>query len=1151
MRETNIDITSLLSAVSERLKRSEKVTVSGLLGSSKALFLSLLMKKGTGNFCVLTSNQKMAEEIARDLGFFLKSRGERPFAPTGLSYNDINALQFPEKEIMPYDGVEPSSDVIGEQARILYNLIRNQEANILVLSLPALLSRVMPKGHLSSNTIKIKAGAAAMKGLEETELYRDDFIRCLIDMGYQQNEPVTGTGEFSIRGGIVDVFTPYLKNPVRLDFFGDTVETIKEFDIETQLSITENNEAILLPLKSSENIAAVSILDYLSPDTIWLIDEPEDTVKQAKEYERKITEGFEEAKERAEDALEPEKIYITYDEASSIIKRNSLVELESLNIKADEDRIAFQISSIEGIGITSLKAVGTCHGMSLQEKAEDFFEILVNRLKALKEENNIIIVCPTKERAEKIQHLFIEYDLNVPLINETESGVDSRYISLDIGELSAGFSFPALGLIVITEDEIFGRRIKHKPPKPSKLGQIISSFTELNVSDYVVHIQHGIGRYEGLKRLKVAGYESDFLHIKYAGNDKLYVPVDRLNMVQKYIGVEGRAPHIDKLGGTSWEKAKAKVKRAAELIAKELVELYAHREVAKGIAYSPDEQLMEEFEASFEYDETPDQITAIDDIKRDMEKQRPMDRLVCGDVGYGKTEVAMRAVFKAVADNKQAALLVPTTILAEQHYQTFKERFTPFPMRVEMLSRFRTPQEQKEIIKNVADGKIDIIIGTHRLLQKDVVFKDLGLVIIDEEHRFGVKHKERLKELRKNVDVLTLTATPIPRTLQMSMVGIRDLSIINTPPPDRLSVRSVVAKFDKRLIREAIMKELNRGGQVFFVHNRVQTIAQMANFLKDMVPEARIAVAHGQMNERALEDVMIKFVDKEYDILLSTTIIESGLDIPSANTIIINNADRFGLAELYQLRGRVGRSSVQAYAYLLIPSTFGEGEDEGGKTLTEIAKKRLQAIRELTELGAGFRLAMKDLEIRGAGNILGKQQSGHISAVGFELYTKLIENTIKKMKGEEVQEEFDPVINLPVSAFIPDDYIADSLQRLNMYKRLASIRDISEIENVKAELIDRFGTLPEPVSSLLNIIELKSMSIANNIVGIEAKAGGVEIRFLKGKAIPKGLAEKLIKRYGRDIRFSSEYSFLLKTPVLGWDELFERLRITLQELSNV
>ncbi|MBI5043455.1 MAG: transcription-repair coupling factor [Nitrospirae bacterium] len=1155
MRETDIDIAHLLQQVSDKLWKGEKVTVSGLLGSTKALFLSLLIKEGMGNYCVLASNQKKAEDFARDLSFFLRLNHPSPFPspqrgegivswplPQGekvemQGFSNKEPLIFPEKEIIPYDGVEPSSDVIGEQAKMLYHLLKRQDANVLVLSLPTLLSRVLPKEYLSSNTIKIKAGAAVKKGDNEAELNRDDF-------------PVTGTGEFSVRGGIVDVFTPYLKNPVRLDFFGDAVETIKEFDIETQRSISEIDEAIVFPLKHSEDIALVSIFDYLSQDTIWAIDEPEDIMKGAVEYEKKIKEGFEEAKERDEDALEPEKIYISYGEASSLINGKGKLELNSLSIKDEsEGSVIFQISSIEGIGILPLKR--DKKAITEKEKPEDFFEILVDKLKALREDNNIIIICPTKERAEKIQHLFMEYKLNVPFANETESGVDSHHICLALGELSAGFSFPEIGLIVITEDEIFGRRIKHRPPKPSKLGQIISSFTELNEGDYVVHIQHGIGRYEGLKRLKVSGYESDFLHIKYAGNDKLYVPVDRLNMVQKYIGVEGKAPHIDKLGGTSWEKAKTKVKRAAELIAKELLELYAHREVAKGISYSPDEQLMEEFETSFEYDETPDQLTAIDDIKRDMEKQRPMDRLICGDVGYGKTEVAMRAVFKAVADNKQAALLVPTTILAEQHYQTFKERFAPFPMSIEMLSRFRTSQEQKEIIKNVAEGKIDIIIGTHRLLQKDIVFKDMGLVIIDEEHRFGVKHKERLKELRKNVDVLTLTATPIPRTLQMSMVGIRDLSIINTPPPDRLSIRSVVAKFDKRLIREAIMKELNRGGQVFFVHNRVQTIAQMANFLKDMVPEARIAVAHGQMNERALEDVMSKFVNKEYDVLLSTTIIESGLDIPSANTIIINNAHKFGLAELYQLRGRVGRSPVQAYAYLLIPSTFGEGEDAGGKTLSDIAKKRLQAIRELTELGAGFRLAMRDLEIRGAGNILGKQQSGHISAVGFELYTKLIENTIRKMKGEDVEEEFDSVINLPVSAFIPDDYIADSLQRLNMYKRLASIRESSEIENIKAEMIDRFGSLPEPVSSLLNIIEIKSIAIANNITNIEAKAGGVEIRFLKGKVIPKGLAEKLIKRYGRDIRFSSEYSFLLKIPISRWNELFERLKITLQGLSNV
>ncbi|MBI3354653.1 MAG: transcription-repair coupling factor, partial [Nitrospirae bacterium] len=753
--------------------------------------------------------------------------------------------------------------------------------------------------------------------------------------------------------------------------------------------------------------------------------------------------------------------------------------------------------------------------LAAKERGDDFFENMANKLKELKRENSIVLVCPTKERAERIQHIFSEYELGLPISDEGA-------IRIELGELSSGFSFTDIGLIVITEDEIFGRRIKHRPPKPQRLGQILSSFTELNEGDYVVHIQHGIGQFSGLKRLKIGEHESDFLQIKYAGSDRLYVPVDRLNVVQKYIGVEGKAPKIDSLKGTAWERAKAKVKRAAELIAKDLLELYAHREVAKGIAHPADDQLMEEFEAAFEYDETDDQLTAIVDVKRDMEKERPMDRLVCGDVGYGKTEVAMRAAFKAISCNKQIALLVPTTILAEQHYQTFKERFSPFPVNVEMLSRFRTSSEQKEIIRGIADGKIDIIIGTHRLLQKDVVFKDLGLVIIDEEHRFGVRHKERLKELRKNVDVLTLTATPIPRTLQMSMVGIRDMSIINTPPPDRLSIRSVVARFDRRLIREAILKELNRNGQVFFVHNRVRTIDQMAVFLKDLVPEARIAVAHGQMNERALEDIMVKFVEREYDILLSTTIIESGLDIPSANTIIINNADKFGLAELYQLRGRVGRSREQAHAYLLIA---------GSEAVSEIAKKRLQAITELTELGAGFRLAMRDLEIRGSGNLLGRQQSGDIAAVGFELYTSLIERTIRKMKGETVEEEIEPVINLPVSAFIPEEYISNSLQRLSMYKRLAAARNASELGSIKAEIIDRFGEPPEPVNNLLDIIELKAIAIANNITGIEAKGNGFEISFLKGKAINRDIGEE--KGEGR------------------WKGLFKSIRIALQDVSNV
>ncbi|MEK6681215.1 MAG: transcription-repair coupling factor [Nitrospirota bacterium] len=1155
MRSASIDI-GLLLPVIERLNKKEAINVSGLLGSTKALFLSLLKEQMGRPICVLTSDQKRAEGLVQDISFF--------------SADSNSAFLFPEREIMPYDGLEPAADIIGEQIRILYELNKgnNQKSACLILSLPALLTKVISGGLVVSSAISIKAGEAIKKGPQGIELTREDFIKGLVAIGYQPEDPVTEVGKFSIRGGIVDIYTPYLENPVRIDFFGDISETIKEFDIETQLSTTEMTEVVILPVEMPQDSGLNPICGFLPSDTVWVIDEPEDVKNEAKGYEKKIAEGFKEAKEHEGYAIEPSSLYISWDETWSIInppesphtplwKRGDggdfkggmgefsggIIQLHSLSIK-EEDRaaIAFHVKSIEGIGIRPPQRGRDV--LAAKERGDDFFENMANKLKELKRENSIVLVCPTKERAERIQHIFSEYELELPVSDEGT-------IRIELGELSSGFSFTDIGLIVITEDEIFGRRIKHRPPRPQRLGQILSSFTELNEGDYVVHIQHGIGQFSGLKRLKVGEHESDFLQIKYAGSDRLYVPVDRLNVVQKYIGVEGKAPKIDSLKGTAWERAKAKVKRAAELIAKDLLELYAHREVAKGIAHPADDQLMEEFEAAFEYDETDDQLTAIVDVKRDMEKERPMDRLVCGDVGYGKTEVAMRAAFKAISCNKQIALLVPTTILAEQHYQTFKERFLPFPVNVEMLSRFRTSSEQKEIIRGIADGKIDIIIGTHRLLQKDVVFKDLGLVIIDEEHRFGVRHKERLKELRKNVDVLTLTATPIPRTLQMSMVGIRDMSIINTPPPDRLSIRSVVARFDGRLIREAILKELNRNGQVFFVHNRVRTIDQMAVFLKDLVPEARIAVAHGQMNERALEDIMVKFVDREYDILLSTTIIESGLDIPSANTIIINNADKFGLAELYQLRGRVGRSREQAHAYLLIA---------GSEAVSEIAKKRLQAITELTELGAGFRLAMRDLEIRGSGNLLGRQQSGDIAAVGFELYTSLIERTIRKMKGETVEEEIEPVINLPVSAFIPEEYISNSLQRLSMYKRLAAARNASELNNIKAEIIDRFGEAPEPVNNLLDIIELKAIAIANNITGIEAKGNGFEISFLKGKAINRDIVNSLIKKYGRSLRFTSEYAFSLSlpSPLRGeekgegrWKGLFNSIRIALQDVSNV
>ncbi|MFQ5585661.1 MAG: transcription-repair coupling factor, partial [Thermodesulfobacteriota bacterium] len=654
--------------------------------------------------------------------------------------------------------------------------------------------------------------------------------------------------------------------------------------------------------------------------------------------------------------------------------------------------------------------------------------------------------------------------------------------SIIIGELRSGFRAHDLSLAIVTEDEIFGERVKRRPPPSRRLEAFLTQLQDLDSGDYVVHSDHGIGIYRGLKRLHLEEIENDFLVLEYQGGDRLYLPAQRLNLISKYHGFEGKTPPVDRLGGSGWSKTKGKVKRAVEEMARELLELYAARNVVEGFSFSRPDSIFAEFEASFEYEETEDQQRAIGEVLDDMQRGRPMDRLVCGDVGYGKTEVAMRAAFKAVLDGKQVAILVPTTVLAQQHYHTFTKRFAPYPVQIDMLSRFRSSGEQKESVEKLKRGDTDIIIGTHRLLQRDVVFKNLGLVVVDEEHRFGVRHKERLKQIRKHVDVLTLTATPIPRTLHMSFAGIRDLSIINTPPEERLAIKTIVTRFDEATVRDAVMRELLRGGQVFFVHNRVSGIDGIAERLRAIVPEARIAVAHGQMKSRELEKVMDTFVNKGYDILLSTSIIESGLDIPSANTIIINRANMFGLADIYQLRGRVGRSRHRAYAYLLVPPDMA---------LTGDARKRLEVLRELSGLGAGFRIATHDLEIRGAGELLGSAQSGQIGMVGFEMYNQLLEEAVRELRGEKVEQQPEPEIHLSIPAYLPEGYIPDTKQRLNLYKRMATVTDDSEIDDLRVEVRDRFGTIPPLVDNLFKIVSLKLL----------LKRGGIAELLQRGREI--------------------------------------------------
>jgi transcription-repair coupling factor (superfamily II helicase) len=754
----------------------------------------------------------------------------------------------------------------------------------------------------------------------------------------------------------------------------------------------------------------------------------------------------------------------------------------------------------------------------------------------------VVIVARTRGQLDRLLSLFAEQDLPATTWKPHEWKISSQKSPFGLiqGDLSTGFVSTDGRLTIITEEELFAKGMRHRPVQKSKTATFLSSLDDLKAGDYVVHVQHGIARYEGLRRLSVQGFESDYLILRFEGGDTLYVPLDRLNQVQRYKGAEGHAPKMDKLGGSSWGRTTAKVKKGIEEMAHELVELYANREVVQRSEYGEDTTLTHAFEAAFEYEETPDQIKAIDDIKRDLEAPKPMDRLVCGDVGYGKTEVAMRAAFKAVEHNRQVAVLVPTTLLAQQHYDNFSQRFGPFPIRVGMLSRFQTPKEAKAVLKDAADGSVDIVIGTHRLLQKNMVFRNLGLVIVDEEQWFGVRHKERLKQLRTQVDVLTLTATPIPRTLQMAMSGLRDLSVIETPPAGRLAIRTQVMRFNEETIREAIMRELGRGGQVYFVHNRVQTMERTATRLQQLIPEARIVMAHGQMDERLLEGVMLRFLKRDADILVTSAIIQSGLDVPNANTILVNRADTFGLSQLYQLRGRVGRSGQQAYAYFFTP-------DEG--TLTTDAQKRLVAIQELTELGAGFRIAAADLEIRGAGNFLGKQQSGHISAVGMDLYLQMVEQAVQQIKGTVVEEEPDPTLHLNVSAFIPEEYVADPHHRLSLYKRLSSSQQVGDLALLNGEIQDRYGVLPEPVERLFEIMQIRVLAKSLRLASIEIKDGTVVVSFDPKASIPETGIRTLMDRYKNRFRLVSPLSFELHLTHTDWREQAPELTAALQILG--
>jgi transcription-repair coupling factor (superfamily II helicase) len=1049
----------------------------GLWGSSRALAIAGLLQRTGRPVLVLTPGPSPRHRMAQDTGFFLSTlSGGRADA-----VGEGRVLEFPSGTGASWRGHQ-HREPDAERALCCRRLL-DGDAVAIVTTPSALSIAVPPPDGFKRRTFTLTVGEGSD---------REILIELLEAAGYERAETVMEVGQWSLRGGIVDIFSPTHERPVRAEFFGDEVESLRLFDPTTQRSTGTLTDLTVLPL-GTKDAAPVTLMDYLPAGTLVVLEDP----------------AMLEAPPDDAPSAAP---------LGALLGRYQRLELPLL-----------QRSDGAGPRITmGTRSVGGFRGQ---------FKTLAAEIRAWRGEGfTVRLVVDDDRQSERLRQMLGEHDLEAWPQATLWS---PEGLGVLVGECSAGFQVPALGLIVLCEEEIFGAQRRRLRRPLFQRGAAIATFNDLASNDLVVHEQHGIGRYHGLRTLTTEGHSADFLLLEYADGGRLYLPVERLDLISKYMGAPDGAARLDRLGGGAWQRVKESVRAALREMADALLKLYASRSVAERPRFSDDTPWQGEFEASFRFEETPDQMRAIEEVKGDMVGARPMDRLVAGDVGYGKTEVALRAAFKAVADGRQVAVLVPTTVLAQQHYNTFVERFAPFPAKVELLSRFRSPKEQKAVVAGLATGAVDVVVGTHRLLSKDVQFKNLGLLVVDEEHRFGVTHKERIKQLRTAVDVLTLTATPIPRTLHMALSGVRDLSVIETPPLDRLPVETVVTAFSRTVIKEAIERELNRGGQVFFVHNRIQSLASMTTFIQSLVPEARVVMGHGQMAERELESVMVKFVDGQADVLVSTAIVESGLDIPASNTIIINRADRFGLAQLYQLRGRVGRERQQAYAYLLVPA---DGR------VDETAQKRLRVIEEMTELGAGLRLAMRDLEIRGAGNLLGAAQHGHIAAVGFDLYSKLLAEAVRELRGEPAAERVEPVISVDVEALLPEAYVPEVNQRLALYKRLAEIERTEEITDARAELADRFGPLPESVEALLDVVGLRVTARALGVERIEAGGGRAVLTFAASTQVTPERVLKTIAASRGALALRKEYTVDARIPAEPWPAVRDALAKLLDSL---
>lgn len=1129
----------------ENIAKNDEQLIYGLTGVQKNILFSLIGYKHEQSMLIVCESPKRAKEVWDDLNYLLPN---------------YEVLYFPALEVIPFEVLAQSIEIQRQRLQVLANLVQGKKV-VVVCPIESLAKRLIPPQFFKEAIIPLKVGQV---------INLDDLKSYLVKYGYEKVEQIQSPGQYSLRGGILDIYSAIYENPIRIEFFDDEVDSIRFFAIESQRSLEKIGKISLFPAREiffKENFQAEGLeklkeefalqkerlvrkkdrdavekltskineviekiennlyfpgveqyqsyfypelsflMNYFPPNSFFCIDEPL-RVREAQEHKEKdrrvsftdlLTRGF---------ALPGQESF--YADFSDILKTLEISKRIYLSLlpKTGWDG---KLNNLYGV---DTKTIPPFFGK---------IRILADEIKEWKRRDyKIVILVTSPSKADRLKQALFDCDVEATWVGENYELKNGKVLIAQ-GNLSAGVEFIKSKLVIITEKELFNQPKKHPPKRMfQKEGQKINKLDDLKIGDYVVHSSHGIGRYLGVEKLKIGDIEKDYLVIKYLGEDKLYVPADQVGLLQKYVASEGKTPRVHKLGGTEWQKTKFKVQSSVKQLAEGLLELYAQRKSKPGFAFLPDDSFQQEFEDSFPYKETPDQLRSIKEVKEDMEKAIPMDRLVCGDVGYGKTEIAIRAAFKAVNSGKQVAILVPTTVLAQQHYNTFQERFVNYPVKIEVLSRFRSSKEQKQIIEHIKEGQIDIIIGTHKLLSKQIKFKDLGLLVVDEEQRFGVSHKEKIKKIKSEVDVLTLSATPIPRTLHMSLIGIRDLSIIETPPEDRYPIQTYVVEYSEDLIKDAIRRELGRGGQVYYVHNRVEGIEKVARGIESLVPEARIGIAHGQLPENALENIMMQFMEHELDILICTTIIETGLDVSNVNTLIVAEADKMGLSQLYQLRGRVGRTNRVAYAYL----TYKKD-----KILTTTAEKRLHAIREFTELGSGFKIAMRDLEIRGAGNLLGPEQHGHVAAVGFDMYCKLLDEAVKELKGEKDEEQIDVEIDLQISSYIPQDYIRDSASKLDFYQRISLLSSINDILDLEDELVDRFGDIPEETNNLLQIARIKIWAKKACLREIKQKNNFVHLTFAKDPGLSGEELINLAQKYRRKLSFSSQGELGIKINI--------------------